>query len=187
LSAQSPNPVPFINDPLVPTSVAPGGARFTLTVNGTGFVSGSKVNWDGTALPTSFVSSSRLPASVPGSDIATAGSAWVTVTNPAPGGGTSLPTFLRIATPVTSPSFFSYTRATNFDGPLPGLYSLLTGDFNGDRKLDLAFLGDTVTLAGRDSFSFCIELGNGDAPVCQPTLGGQQPYPAWVVAGDFKW
>ena len=26
LSGQTPNPVPLINDPLVPTSVAPGGA-----------------------------------------------------------------------------------------------------------------------------------------------------------------
>ena len=32
------NPVPLINNPLVPASVAPGGPSFTLTVNGTGFV-----------------------------------------------------------------------------------------------------------------------------------------------------
>ena len=31
--AQSTNPIPFINDPLVPTTVAPGGSGFTLTVN----------------------------------------------------------------------------------------------------------------------------------------------------------
>jgi hypothetical protein len=45
------NPVPLINQPLVPDAVAPGGAEFTLTVNGTGFVSGSVVNWNGSALP----------------------------------------------------------------------------------------------------------------------------------------
>src|SRR5205085_4076949 len=38
------NPVPLINQPLVPDAVAPGGPRFTLTVNGTGFVTGSVVN-----------------------------------------------------------------------------------------------------------------------------------------------
>jgi hypothetical protein len=32
-------PVPLINQPLVPDATAPGGAAFTLTVNGTGFVS----------------------------------------------------------------------------------------------------------------------------------------------------
>src|ERR1700730_18577780 len=77
LSPQRQNPVQFINDPLVPTSVAPGGVGFTLTVNGTGFVSGSKVNWNGTALPTSFVRSSRLTSSVLAPDTATAGSDWV--------------------------------------------------------------------------------------------------------------
>src|SRR5438105_14977378 len=43
------NPVPLINQPLVPDAIAPGGAGFTLTVNGTGFVSGSEVNWNGSA------------------------------------------------------------------------------------------------------------------------------------------
>src|SRR5882757_987674 len=127
LYGQSPNPVPLINDPLVPISVAPGAAGFTLTVNGTGFVSGSVVHWNGTALTTSFVSSSRLTASVPGTDVASAGSAWVTVTNPAPGGGTSLPAFLRIATSVTTPSFVSYSQNTIFNHF--GVTSLITGDF----------------------------------------------------------
>jgi len=37
-------PVPFISLPLMPDATAPGGAQFTLTVNGTGFVSNSVVN-----------------------------------------------------------------------------------------------------------------------------------------------
>ncbi len=43
------NPVPFINQPLVPDAIKPGEAGFTLTVNGTGFVSGATVNWNGSA------------------------------------------------------------------------------------------------------------------------------------------
>jgi hypothetical protein len=39
-------------------------------VNGTGFISGSAVNWNGTALSTTFVSSSQLTATIPASDIA---------------------------------------------------------------------------------------------------------------------
>jgi hypothetical protein len=49
------NPVPLINQPLVPDDVAPGGNGFTLTVNGAGFVSGSVVNWNDSALATTFV------------------------------------------------------------------------------------------------------------------------------------
>jgi hypothetical protein len=193
LSGQTPNPVPLINNPLSPTSVAPGGPGFTLTVNGTGFVSGATIKWNGAALTTTFVSSSQLTAAVPAGNIATAGTAWITVTNPAPGGGTSLPAFLRIASPVASPSFLSYIQGTTFN--YQGISSMITGDFNGDGKLDLAFLGDTniVGRGGYDSFSVCIELGNGDGsfqgPMCsavrQPGAGGQQA-PGSIVAGDFN-
>src|SRR5439155_20312502 len=74
-------PVPLINQPLVPDAVAPGGAGFTLTVNGTGFVSGSVVNWNGSARATTFVNSSQLTATILSSDIATASTVSVTVVN----------------------------------------------------------------------------------------------------------
>ena len=49
----SANSVPLINQPLVPDATAPGGPGFTLTVNGTGFVAASMVNWNGSARATS--------------------------------------------------------------------------------------------------------------------------------------
>ena len=90
------DPVPFINLPLMPDATAPGGPQFTLTVNGTGFVSNSVVNWNGSALATQFVSGSRLTAIVPAADIATASTGWVTVVNPPPGGGTSNMAFFTV-------------------------------------------------------------------------------------------
>jgi hypothetical protein len=88
--------VPFVNLPLVPDAAAPGGPQFVLTVNGTGFVSGSVVNWNGSALATQFVSGSRLTATVPAADIATASTAEVTVVNPTPVGGTSSVAFFSV-------------------------------------------------------------------------------------------
>ena len=67
---------------LSPASAAPNGAAFTLTVNGTSFVSGATVDWNGTALTTNFVSATQLTASVPASLITSAGMATVTVVNP---------------------------------------------------------------------------------------------------------
>ncbi|HTT32335.1 MAG TPA: hypothetical protein VMH48_01925, partial [Methylomirabilota bacterium] len=72
----------------------PGGAAFTLTVNGTNFVSSSVVNFivgAGTAKAetTTFVSATQLTAAIPASDVSSAGTANVTVTNPSPGGGTT--------------------------------------------------------------------------------------------------
>ena len=79
------NPVPLINQPLIPDAVAPGGAGFTLTLNGTAFVPGSVVNWNGSPRTTSFVNGSQLTASILASDIATASTGSITVVNPAPG------------------------------------------------------------------------------------------------------
>ena len=83
------NPVPLVNQPLVPDAAVPGGSGFTLTVNGTQFVSSSVVNWNGTALATNFVSGSQLTATVPASDIVTPSTASVTVSTPVPVGGTA--------------------------------------------------------------------------------------------------
>src|SRR6202795_3555838 len=83
------NPVPFLNQSLVPTAVSPGTSGFTLGVSGTGFVSGATINFNRTALTTMFVNSEHLTATVPPSDIANAGTAPVTVVNLGPGGGES--------------------------------------------------------------------------------------------------
>ncbi len=83
------NPVPHIAN-LSPDNATAGGPSFTLTVNGTSFVKTSAVNWNGTALNNPhFVSSTQLTVTVPAANIANAGTASVSVTNPAPGGGTS--------------------------------------------------------------------------------------------------
>ncbi|MGZ5847546.1 MAG: galactose oxidase-like domain-containing protein [Ramlibacter sp.] len=67
---------------LAPNSAIAGGAAFTLTVTGTGFVSGATVNWNGAARTTTFGSATRLSAQIPATDIAAAGTANVAVVNP---------------------------------------------------------------------------------------------------------
>ncbi len=82
------NPVPVVSG-ISPNSATAGGAAFTLTVNGTDFVSGAQVLWNGSQRATDFVSANQLTASIPASDISAAGTATVTVANPEPGGGIS--------------------------------------------------------------------------------------------------
>ena len=74
---------------LNPSSATPGGPAFTLTVNGTGFIGSSVVRWKGSDRLTTWVSGTQLTAAIPKEDIATAGTASVTVFNPTPGGGLS--------------------------------------------------------------------------------------------------
>src|SRR5205814_10198967 len=62
-----------------PTCTGAGGPQFTLTVNGNNFVSSTTVNWNGSQLATTFVSATKLTATVPGSLIATPGTASITV------------------------------------------------------------------------------------------------------------
>lgn len=101
-------PLPTITS-LSPDSATAGDPAFTLTVNGANFVSGSTVHWDGAARTTTFVSRTQLTADITAADIATVGTANVTVVNPAPGGGTSnaLPFETTEFGPIT-PSIYVY-------------------------------------------------------------------------------
>jgi len=167
-------PVPFVSLPLVPDATAPGGPDFTLAVNGTGFVSNSAVNWNGTALATEYVSGSQLTATVPAADIAKPGTGQITVVTPAPGGGTSAALTFEVTKPI---SLFTFNWSDYTGGTNPG--SVAVADFNGDGNLDIA-----AGIMG--SKSVMIYLGNGQGgfkPRGEYAAGGSTDS---VVVGDFN-
>ena len=153
----TPSPVPFLN-PLSPAAIIPAGPATTLAVSGTGFVSGAVVQWNGTALATTFVSSSQLTAVVPAANIASPTTATITVFNPAPGGGKSNPQFLPVQDAVPQNYFSprSITGNANLTSPLA------EGDFNGDGKLDLVVAAgpNVYTLAGNGDGTFAPAHGS---------------------------
>src|SRR5439155_8681705 len=104
------NPVPTTTG-LSPATAPAGGPGFTLTVNGSNFVNGAMVRWNGANRTTTFVSATQLTATIGAADIVIAGTAQVTVFNPAPGGGTSN------AQTFTIPASVSTT--VTFDNPVP--------------------------------------------------------------------
>jgi 6-phosphogluconolactonase (cycloisomerase 2 family) len=65
-----------------PASTMSAGPAFSLMVNGSGFVQGSQVSFNQMNVPTTFVTSTQLTASIPASAIAIAGNPYVIVTNP---------------------------------------------------------------------------------------------------------
>lgn len=82
------NPQPgggTVNPPGVPA----GTNALLLTVTGTGFTSASVVLVNGNQRTTIFVSSTTLQAMLVAADLDSAGTLNITVTNPAPGGGTT--------------------------------------------------------------------------------------------------
>ena len=76
---------------LEPSVIQAGSGSFILLVDGDGFTTGSSVLWNGQPLPTTFLSSGQLTASVSGSQIGGLGWASVSVSTPTPGGGVSAP------------------------------------------------------------------------------------------------
>ncbi len=97
--SSGPSPVPVAIS-LSPASANAGGAAFNLTVTGSDFVPSSIVRWNGANRATMFLSTTQLRASIGAADIASAGSASVTVFTPAPGGGTSTPLTFTITQPA---------------------------------------------------------------------------------------
>ncbi len=176
LCAQN-NPAPLVYQPLSPASAAPTGPAFTLTVSGNGFVSGAVVKWNGSARTTTFVSSSRLQAAISSNDIASVGTAFITVVNPAPGGGTSNVVYFPVRTPAASVAFAPNPNSPAATGPV------VTGDFNGDNKLDVAV---GTTSPDGTAGNIMVYRGNGNGTFTQPILNFSNLPVQSLMVGDFN-
>ncbi len=179
------NPVPFLNQPLVPTAVSPGVSGFALSVSGTGFVSGATIDFSRAPLTTTFVDNKHLTATVPAAEVASARTATVTVVNPTPGGGSSNIVYFRVAAPETTVNFAS---ATNSPLPVTEPNGIVAADFNQDGKPDLAISANVRVY---------VFLGNGDgtfaatgtSPVSVPIPPYDDfasPYVGPIAVADFS-
>ena len=128
-SSSGSSPVTLMNPVPVVTGVNPNAivvGAFSLTVTGTGFVSGAQVMFGGAAMATTFVSSTQLTAT----GTATAsqvGSISVTVNNPNPGATgstTSASVQVSAAVATTAPAAVRFLEQTTF-GPTPALITQL--------------------------------------------------------------
>jgi hypothetical protein len=185
-SAAPGNPVPFLNQTLVPTSVSPGVARLGLAVSGAGFVPGAAVNWNGTPLPTTFVDSGHLGTLVPAANVAMAGTAALTVVNPTPGGGRSNVVYFPVGNAETTVSFVA---APGSPIAIPEPFGVAVADFNEDGKPDLAIAGAVrvYVLLGNGDGTFAAAPGS-PLPVPSPPYDDfGSPYAGpGIAVGDFN-
>jgi len=125
-SPQATNPTPSLFS-LSPSSATTGASDLTLTVTGSNFIATSVVRWNGLERPTTFVSSTALTAAIPAADIASAGTANVTVFNPAPGGGASSAATFTVNNPA--PSISSLSPSTGGAGGPAFTLSVIGSNF----------------------------------------------------------
>jgi hypothetical protein len=163
--------VPLVNQGLIPVSTAPGSKAFTLTVNGTGFKPTAVVNWNGSPRLTEVISSSQLHATINASDVSSAQTGFVTVTNPAPGGGTSNVVFFPVRTE-------SSTVGMAISQPFPNAINVVVGDFNNDGKLDVAWTDRSGNLYS--------SLGNGKGGFLPAIQSTGFLIPLEMLTGDFN-
>jgi FG-GAP-like repeat/Abnormal spindle-like microcephaly-assoc'd, ASPM-SPD-2-Hydin len=166
-------PIPLINQPMVPASVAPGSGAFTLTVNGTGFTTNSVVYWNGSLRPTAVVSSSTVQAQIGTGDIAKPGFGWVTVGNLGAVEVQSNVIYFPIRTSAEGVGFLT-RNIQNVVNPGP----IAVGDFNNDGLLDFAVGGGTT-----GNVQVFLGKGNGtfQLPITTVSAGVYA-----MVAGDFN-
>jgi hypothetical protein len=165
-------PVPLLYQPLVPASAAPGGAGFTLTINGAGFTSTAQVYWNGALRPTTVVSNSQVQAQIGASDIAKAGFGWVTVENLGVGEVQSNVVYFPIRDSAKGVGFLPRSIQHVASDPL----AVAVGDFNNDGLLDFA-------VASATTIQVFLGKGNG---TFQPPVSTRAKEVTSMVAGDFN-
>ncbi|GGB68937.1 hypothetical protein GCM10007424_06130 [Flavobacterium suaedae] len=148
---------------LSPSSAIAGTGAFTLTVEGTDFTPSSTVRWNGSSRTTTYVSDTQLTASIPATDVTTAGSASVTV---ATGTATSN-TLTFIIDPAATPSISTSTTALTS-------VTTVTGTASTTRSFTVtgANLTNNVTVAAPANFEVSTSSSSGFADSISLTQSG---------------
>ncbi len=179
------HPVPLLNQPLAPTAVSPGVLGFALAVSGAGFVPGATIDFNHEPLTTTFADSEHLTAMVPAADVANAGTATITVVNPAPGGGSSNVVYFQVAAPETTVDF---ANANGSPMPIPEPLGVLVADFNEDGKVDLVIGADIriYVLLGHGDGTFSPTAASPIRIPSPPYDDFASPYVGPLALGDFN-
>lgn len=169
------NPLPSLSG-ISPANVLAGSSDFTLTVTGSSFVPTSVVQVNGAAQPTTFISGTQLSATVSASEVAVGAYLSVTVSNPAPGGGSSGTLTLTVNNPLPSVSDVSpnpvVSTGNTFTVSVSGIGFVGTSvvQFDG-APLPTTFVSPTQ-LQAQVSNTEIIAVGQHAITVFNPSPGG---------------
>ena len=140
--AATSNPAPILGS-VQPATFAQGSGNVLVSVTGSGFARNSVVRWNGADRSTTYNSASSLLVAIPASDLASTGTASITVFNPLPDGGVSGP--MSVVTGALGVASWSAT-SLHFDPVLVGAPSAaLQATLTSAGAVPLAFGGFTVS------------------------------------------
>jgi len=159
-----------------PNTATAGTTTQTITVTGSNFVTGSAVQWNGSARATTYISANQLSASLTAADLANAGTFNITVFNPAPGGGVSAPQAFTVNNPAPIISSLSPNSAPAGTSSLTlvingsGFSSQTQVRWNGSQRAVSSF--STTQLSVNISSSDLATAGTVTVSVVNPVPGG---------------
>ena len=151
------NPIPTVSS-ISPSSAVVNSGAFTLTVNGSNFISGSTVYFAGQARATTFVSATQLTAAIQASDVSNAGAVSAFVANPAPGGGDSTFIFFNVYGPP--PTISSLSPSTLVAGG--SAFTLTVNGSNFVNGANVNFNGTARTTAFVSATQLTTAISAGD-------------------------
>jgi hypothetical protein len=168
---------------ITPASLLAGSPSQALTISGSGFITSTVAQLNGTALVTTYQTATSVSAVVPASAMAADGTRKITVTNPAPGGGSSPAQDYTVAVPVPSVSGISPQSV------LQGTATVITLTGTGFEVNSVAqWNGASRTTTFINSISLQMALtaedvqsfGTGQISVVNPGLAAAAPAPLFV-------
>ncbi|CAN5873665.1 hypothetical protein BH23GEM9_BH23GEM9_07540 [soil metagenome] len=176
------NPVPTVIG-LSPNATLAGGAGFTMTVTGARFAADAQVVWNGQARATQFVSAQELRAVISAADVASPGTAQVSVLNPLPGGGGAALTF------TIAPAGVSWVEVQ------PGTATIATGQtatfsakardvYGNDLGLPLTWSSSNPLVATVTQAGIVTGMAGGVALIRATTEGGSTGVVSVSVTGS---
>lgn len=203
-SAPPVNATPTITN-LFPSNITAGSQDFTLFVAGTGLISSAKgasfVYWNGFSRSTTLNQiTGQLEVHIFAADVASPGTVNVTIANPAPGGGMSLPSgftiepvqlgapLIAVNTPFSPPNakasgaaFTLTVNGSNFaaNDPVTWNGEVRTTTFVNSNQVTAAILATDIASAGSGSVAvYTPGLVVGSPSVNFPITGPDNPAPA---------
>ncbi|MFA5185252.1 MAG: IPT/TIG domain-containing protein [Patescibacteria group bacterium] len=159
-----------------PTTKTQYSGEFTLTLNGDDLTPTSQVKIDGDDVATTYVSRTQLTAVIPSSYVDAVGDHSITITNPAPGGGTSVTQTLTVHN--ADPMLSSISPSSKTIGDAQFTMTLTGTGFNSNSQAKLGGSNRTTSFVSPTQLNVTIpatdmaDVGTASITVENPAPGG---------------